>query len=182
MDNKNSKEYLISEDTNKVVMVWDIGEKYSIKYKINTRYGDRNYIFSCLLAFPHNNNHNYIITSCCISTGNYEKSSTRIYSMETGEFIKNIEGTDSMSVLYLLSWYNKLNKNYYIIQLGDGFVSINDLQNNDIYFKIEIGKSLHIFYAGLIYSLNDKDYLCTLMEQGMVSIINLYDKQTIKNI
>ena len=102
--------------------------------------------------------------------------------METGEFIKNIEGTDSMSVLYLLSWYNKLNKNDYIIQLGDGFVSINYLQNNDIYFKIEIGKYLHIFYAGLIYSINDKDYLCTLMEQGMVSIINLYDKQTIKNI
>ena len=57
MDNKNSKEYLISADTDKVVIVWDIDEKYNIKYKINTGYGDRNYIFSCLLVFPHNNNH-----------------------------------------------------------------------------------------------------------------------------
>ena len=77
----NNNEYLISADNEKKVFIWDINNDYKIIYKIETKYED--YIYSCLLIFPHNNNDNYIIIK---------------YSE------KNI-------IFYLLSWYNKKIKN-----------------------------------------------------------------------
>ena len=61
INNKDSNEYLISGDNDKIVIIWDITNNYEIKYKIKTNYGKRNFIFSCLIIFPHNSNNNYDI-------------------------------------------------------------------------------------------------------------------------
>ncbi len=61
INNKNNNEYLISTDSRRVVIIWNITENYNTNYKIKTKCNDS--IYSCLLIFPHNNNENYIITS-----------------------------------------------------------------------------------------------------------------------
>ena len=122
INNKDMNEYLISGDLDKIVIIWDISDNYKIKYKINTHYLDKNYIFSCLLIFPHFSCENYIITSCC---NNY--SISKIYSLNTGNFIKNIICSQGIEVNYLLSWYNKKNNKYYVIQFGKECIVINNI-------------------------------------------------------
>ena len=125
INNKDYNEYLISADLNYIVIIWDFTNNYNVKYNIYTKYN--NYIYSCLLVFPHNNNDNYIITSTyCISNDN-DKSATKIYSLNNGNFIKYINNTNNIEIYYLLSWYNKKNNKYYIIQLANKKIIINNL-------------------------------------------------------
>ena len=78
INGKNYHEYLISADDDKIVIIWDITNKYKIKYKINTNYEDD--ISSNILMFPPNINDNYIITSSNAISNNINKSATKIYS------------------------------------------------------------------------------------------------------
>ena len=123
INNKDYNEYLISADDNYIVIIWDITNNYNIKYQINTKYNS--YILSCLLVFPHNNNDNYIITSTRSTSNDNDKSATKIYSLNNGNFIKYINNTNNNSIYYLLSWYNKKNNKYYIIQLANKKIIIN---------------------------------------------------------
>ena len=89
-------EYLISADANQIVIVWDIYLNYNIKYQINTNYESYFSIFSCLLLLPINYyeefNNKYIdntmIISCRNTSKEIEKSGTKLYSLNNGEFIK----------------------------------------------------------------------------------------------
>ena len=116
INNKDYNEYLISADANHIVIIWDITNNYNIKYQINTKYNSD--IYSCLLAFPHNNNDNYIITSTWNTSNDNDKSATKIYLLNNGNFIKYINNTNNNNIYYLLSWYNKKNNKYYIMQLA----------------------------------------------------------------
>ena len=66
-----------------------------------------NEIYSCLLIFPHNTDDNFIITSTINRSNDNDKSSTKIYSLNNGQFIKYINNTNNNVIYYLLSWYNK---------------------------------------------------------------------------
>ena len=107
---KDYNEYLISSDAfsfDHKVIIWDITDNYSIKYKINTQY-NAGIIFSCLLAFPYGREVDFIITSTSnVNTYYKEYSSTKKYSLNDGKFIQNIEGSDNYPVYYLLSWYKE---------------------------------------------------------------------------
>ena len=134
--NKNSynfDEYLISADEDKKVIIWDITDtilNYKIKYKIDTKY--ENTIYSCLLIFPHNNVDNFIITSTNHKSNDNEKSSTKIYSLNNGDLIKYINNSNSEYIYYLLSWYNKKNNKYYIIQFSYKKIIINNLIEEEL--------------------------------------------------
>ena len=133
-NNKSYDEYLISADTDKIVIIWDITQNYEMKYKINTFYSKHGLIYSCLLVFPNNQNDNFIITSIdSCEHFNNEKTTTKIYSLDNGEFIRDIKNTSDVDIYYLLSWYNKIDKNYYIIQLANRRIIINNLLNDELY-------------------------------------------------
>ena len=174
INNKNMNEYLISGDDDKIVFIWDITDNYTIKYKIKTNYGENNYIFSCLLIFPHFSNEDYIITS---AVNNY--SMTKIYSFNNGSFIKGIK--DSKDVSYLLSWYNKNNNKYYIIQFQKYFISINNLIENELYAKLCDENAYHD--CGFIFNGKDNiDYLYSPSETKNIIVWDLYNKTIFKVI
>ena len=191
INNKNKKynEYLISADECCIVIIWDITNNYNIKYKIDNN--DVTYIFSCLLIFPHNINNNYIIFSI-LDESNYnhymhdlydyhnEKSTTKIHSLNNGKFIKEINQGNN-TIFYLLSWYNKKDNIYYIIQFSDKKIIINSLLENDSYFVLkQEPESRH--YSGFIYKKYDKDYLCSSSYNGYIHIWDLYNKNIFKII
>ena len=175
----NHNEYLISGDDNKIVIIWDITNNYNIKYEIDTKYKDD--IYSCLLIFPHNINDNYIITSTTNKSYNMDESSTKIYSLNNGKFIKYINNTTDNAINYLLSWYNKNIDKYYIIQFSFKKIIINDLIEDDNYLElIREPESDHV--CGLIYSKDNKDYLYSSLDNGYIHIWDLYDKILFKII
>ena len=179
MNNKNYNEYLISADKDKIVIIWDITNNYNIKYKINTKYGDD--IYSCLLIFPHNINNNYIITSTYNDSGNDEDSSTKIYSLNNGNFIKYINNTNNNAIFYLLSWYNKRNNKYYIIQFSYKKIMINNLLEEELYSEFS-NVSEHDHKSGFIYYIDNNDYLCSSSSNGYINIWDLYNKNIYKVI
>ena len=134
INKKNYNEYLISGD-DKIVIIWDITNYYNIKYQIDTKYEDN--IYSCLLIFPHNIDDNYIITSTYNESDDIDKSSTKIYSLSDGEFIKYINNTNNDEIYYLLSWYNKKNNKYYIIQFSFEKIIINNIIEEELYSELK---------------------------------------------
>ena len=177
-NDKDYNEYLISADMNKIVIIWDITNNYNIKYKIDTHYKD--YIFSCLLVFPHNSDDNFIITSSKYNN-KYDGLGTNIYSLNDGKLIRFIRECHKNDIRYLLSWYNKKNQKYYIIQLALKTILINNLLENETYSELK-GLKEDFHYCGFIYYENDKDYLCTSSNNGYINIWDLYEKKLFKVI
>ena len=181
INDKNNNEYLISGDDNKIVIIWDITDDYNIKYQIDTKYGDK--IYSCLLIFPHNTDNNYIITSTCnksFNKYNTDKSASKIYSLNNGQFIKYINNTYNSSIFYLLSWFNKKNNNYYIIQFSEKII-INNLLDEGLYSELKQDRK-EKYYSGFIYTKDNNDYLCSSSSDGYIDIWDLYNKKIFKSI
>jgi len=175
----NINEYLISGDYNKIVIIWDITNNYNIKYRIDTKYGDN--IYSCLLIFPNNNNDNYIITSTFNKTDDNDKSATKIFSLNNGQFIKYINNSNQNAIYYLLSWYNKKNNKYYIIQFAYKKIIIHNLLEDELYSElIQEPEDNHL--SGFIYNRNNNDYLCSSSYNGYINIWDLFNKKIFKII
>ena len=179
INNKDYNEYLISADLNYIFILWDITNNYNIKYNIDTKYND--YICSCLLIFPDNNNDNYIITSTQSRSDDNDKSATKIYSLNNGEFIKYINNTKNSYIYYLLSWYNKKKNKYYIIQLANKKIIINNLLEDELYSELK-HQPEDWHYSGFIYNIDNNDYLCSSSENGYINIWDLYNKNIFKVI
>ena len=174
----NNNEYLISADNEKKVFIWDINNDYKIIHKIETKYED--YIYSCLLIFPFDNNDNYIITSTYKTGDNPIISATKIYSLNNIDQFKYINNTNNNSIFYLLSWYNKKNEKYYIIQLSEKII-INNLFEDELYSELKQDpEGSHL--NGFIYNKNNNDYLCCSSDKGCINIWNLYEKNLFKKI
>jgi len=179
LNNKDYNEYLISADENKIVIIWDITNNYNIKYQINTNYDSD--IHSCLLVFPHNNNDNYIITSTDSTSNDNDKSATKIYSLNSGNFIKYINNTNNNQINYLLSWTNKKNNKYYLIQSAVCKTIINNLLEDELYCEL-INEPEDYHNSGFIYSIDNNDYLCNSSINGYINIWDLYNKNIFKVI
>ena len=180
-----NNEYLISADNNKIVIIWDITmgvNNYKIKYQIDTKYEGN--IYSCLLIFPHtidDNYNNYIITSTYNTSDDIDKSSTKIYSLNNGIFIKYINNTNNNQIFYLLSWYNKKNNKYYIIQFSYSKIIINNLIEDELYSELKQEPEDNHF-SGFIYEKENNDYLCSSSSNGNINIWDLYNKTIFKVI
>jgi len=183
IDNKYKDEYLISSDCEMKVIIFHISNNYKIKCIINTSYSKIGLIYSCLLIFPQNSDNNFIITSKENSSdnNNRDKSGTKIYSLNNGEFIRSINNTNNYSIYYLLSWYNKKNHKYYIIQLANNKIIINNLLEDELYSEL-IHEPEHYHNSGYIYSKNNNDYLCSTSTNGYINIWDLYQKSLFKSI
>ena len=178
INKKNNNEYLISADYNQIVIIWDITNNYKILYQIETKYKD--HIYSCLLVFPHHKKDDFIITSTYFN--NYqEKYSTKIFSFNSGKFIKYIPNENCNKIKYLLEWYSKKNDKYYIIQIGNFKVLIDNLLEDELYAEL---KSDHVGKqnSGLIFSKDNNDYLCCSSNNGYIDIWDLYNKKIFKVI
>ena len=179
INNKNNNEYLISADCNKIVIVWDINNNYSIKHNIKTLYND--HINSCLLFFPPNINDDYIIISSNATGNNIETSATKIYSLNNGNYIKYISNSNYFFISYLLSWYNKKKDKYYLVELAYQKIIINNLLENELYCKLKYEpESFH--NSGFIFNKGNNEYLCCSSTKGYINIWDLYNQNLFKVI
>ena len=110
-----------------------------------------------------------------------DKSSTKIYSFNNGEFIKYINNTNNNSIYYLLSWYNKKNNNYYIIQFSYKKIIINNLLEDELYSELKQEPETDHF-SGFIYNKDNNDYLYSSSSNGYINIWDLYNKKIFKII
>ena len=178
-NNTNYNEYLISADDNKIVIIWDIVNNYNIKYTIDTKYGHN--IYSCLLIFPTNANDNYVVTSSYNESDNIDKSATKIYSLNNKKFFKYIQNTNNKAIYYLLTWYNKKNSKYYIIQFSFKKILINNLLEDELYSElIQDPEDNH--FSGFLFNKDNNDYLCSSSSIGYINIWDLYNKSIYKSI
>ena len=175
---KNNNEFLISADDNYIVIIWDISNNYNIKYQINTKY--KNNIYSCLLIFPHISEDNYIITST-LNKQSIEDSATKIYSLNNGNFIRYIPGSNANHIFYLLSWYKQNNNKYYIIQFSYKKIIINNLLGNTLYAELKHLDEAR-YFSGFIYKKDNNDFLCSSSDIGYIDIWDLNNKYMINYI
>ena len=180
INNINSEEYLISADNDIIVIIWEITYNFNIKFKINTNYSDN--IYSCLLLFDLINENNYIVTSSYAQLDDNEKSATKLYSLENGQLIKYISHTNKNAIYYLLSWYNKNNNKYYIIQFSFKAILINSVVDDELYCElVQEPEDNHL--SGFIFNLDDNtDYLCSSSYNGYINLWDLFNKSIYKVI
>ena len=157
----NKKQYLLSADYSKLVLVWDITNNYSPIIKIITKY--TKYIYSFMIIFEMN----YIITS---TEGTSDEDYSRIYSLTNGKSIANIENTNKNETLCLLQWYH--NKKYYLIELCYRNILIYDLSNRKLYKNLTEKSNLSkYYYSGFVTC--DNKYLYACNNKGKIKIYNL---------
>ena len=110
-----------------------------------------------------------------------DKSSTKIYSLNNGQFMKYINNTNNIVIYYLLSWYNKKNNKYYIIQFSCKKIIINNLIEDELYSEL-IQEPEDSHFSGFIYEKENNDYLCSSSYNGYINIWDLYNKTIFKVI
>lgn len=171
---KDNTEYIISADQGNSYVVTDLKGKI-----ISSIWGYfTGYIQSCLLVFPNKLTNNYVITS---TNGKDYFSLTDVYILGDYKVINSFKNSD-YSIYFLLSWYNKKYDRYYIIQLGEQKISINNLLSEEIYFESgKIGENEE-FLSGFIYNNDDDDLLCSCTANGNIYILSLYHEKFIKKI
>ncbi len=101
--------------------------------------------------------------------------------MNNGEFIKCINNTNNSRIYYLLSWYNKKNNKYYIIQFSFEKIIISNLLEDELYSELkQEPEQNHL--SGFIYEKDNNDYLCSSSCNGYINIWDLFNKKIFKII
>lgn len=169
-----NKEYLISADDDENVIIWDIPNDFKVKYKIETKYDKA--ILSCLIVY-NIENIDYFITSTWSNSDSNEKSSTKVYSLENGEFFRYINNTNNNITNYLMSWYNQKDNDYYIIELCQERISINSLFKDRQYLDFKDEFFAKDLYCGYLYQKEEKDFLCICSSNGRIIFWDLLSKK-----
>ena len=175
--NKNNKikdeEYILSCDSDKLIIIWDINNNFNQKYSIKENFkGDINDALILFNMF----NKNYVITSSD-NYGNYNEY-TKLYEIKKNiSFIKNIFNTNKNRNTYLIPWLYK-NK-YYLIACCDSEISINNIFEEETYATLkEKPEGKH--YCGFLYNDN---YLCVSdINNNFIRIWDLVNKTIYKTI
>lgn len=174
-DVSKEKEYLVSSDYDKKVIVWDIKNDFKLICTITTEF--KGYIYSCLMLVK--NNANLLIIS------NVDESAqTKVYDFQKNVQVSTIPGKQ---IFYLIYWYNMKDNNDYVIQCGKGEVSIINLLSGGSYASFSPENKNHIVFGGVLFSKEDSpnkivDFLLTIGSQGCINIYNLDSKKLVKNI
>ena len=175
--NKNKlHDFLISGDTDQIVIVWDVSYKYSVNQFIYKIQYDGNNIYSLfLLSLEEKDNiKNYLLI--------YDKS-VNIYQLNNGKFIKNINHFPSKEekIINLIKWKNKDNNLDYIIKCTFHRIIIFNFIDEDIFFELSNylknnnnQNNLSYKTEGCIFSNNKIDYLCILSSSMNLEIWDLY--------
>ena len=166
----NEKEYILSCDCTKLVIIWDIQNFFNKKYTIQSKYNG--YIYDALLLFNVFNN-NYILIS---STKDIEYN--KLYEFkENTKFIKNIYITNEHDTYFMITWLYQ-NK-YYIIDFSNNKISINNLFEDENYAILTMEpEGAH--YRGYIFNDN---YLCVNdLNHNFIRIWDLVNKVIYKQI
>ena len=177
--NKSKKrEFIISSDCDGILCIWNAqNNNFVLRHKITSYQND---IYSCLLIFKNDVNFNIpddLLVFGCESISEEEVYATKVYSLNKGNFLKNILFTNKERIRYLLMWQNKKNNENYLICLAmDKILLINFLKNKKE--KELTTNEKNTYNCGIIYNekidqQNEKSYLCCSSSTGHVIVFDL---------
>ena len=182
INKEKSWEYIISTDCEGVIGIWSVSNNFILQQRINV-YQQKD-IFNCLLLFKNeidfnfNVQEDYIIFGC-ESTNDNDSTSVKVYSLNKGNFIKNIVGTNTEKIRDLLLWKNKKINEYFLYCLAkDKIIVINFLKNQK---EKELStQDRNMFNCGMIYDEINKEgsessYLLVTSSTGHIIIFELYE-------
>ena len=124
------------------------------------------------------------MVTCTGNKSSYDICYTVVYSLTEKKIIQNIKDSNNTDVFLLLSWYNKNNENYYILQFDKYGIEIVNLLKDEKYWKIGPYIKEHReenFKTGFIYKKDKVDYLCTLSGDNYLDLFNLHKKSVLKS-
>ena len=104
-----NREFIITADCDGILCIWSASNlNFFLKHKINA-YNQVD-IYSCLLLFKNEINFkiddDYIVFAC-EAISDDDTTCTKVYSLNKGNFIKNILSTNKEKTRNLLIWHNK---------------------------------------------------------------------------
>ena len=147
-----SEDFLLSCDYMHSIIIWDIQNNFNIKYKFKSNYFGL--IHYALLLF-NIYNEDYILLSSTNRNIFIKYDYSKLYKFkEETPFVKDIYNTDTNYTNYMIPW--SYNKKYYIIELCDEKISINNLFENENYAVLS-KEPEGDHQCGYIYNEN---YLC----------------------
>ena len=179
IDKTKKREYIISADCEGILCIWKHNNtNFSLQSKITVF--NQIDIYSCLLLFKDDIDFkiedDYILFGC-ESVSDDETTSTKVYSLNKGNFIRNIVFTNKEKIRNLLMWNNKKNNENYLLCLAmDKILIINFLKNQK---EKEIAtKEKNTFNCGIIYNekideQNEQCYLCCTSSTGHILVFDL---------
>ena len=163
-DSIKNKNYLMSIDNIKLVIIWDITNNFQ-KKKLILDY--KGIIYSALLIFNIFDN-DYIITS---SYNLLEY--TKIFSFDKLKFIRNINFSDKNYTRYIIPWEKENYEGFYIIEFCDGKISIINIFEDEINIELNNDDKSEKYCNGFLYNKNNVEYLCSGGWSGKIYIFNL---------
>ena len=180
LNKAKTREHIISADCDGNICIWSAPNAYFILQKKIHAY-NQNDIYSCILLFKDEVNYkiedDYLIFACEVVADD-ETTSAKVYSLNKGNFIRNIFATNNEKIRYLLMWNNKKNKETYLICLGmDKIMIINFLKNRKE--KEIITKEKNTYNCGIIYNEkiegenNEKSFLVCTSSMGRILVFDL---------
>lgn len=181
LDKSKKREYIISADCEAILCIWKHNNIcFCLQNKI-TAFNQID-IYTCLILFKDDINFkiddDYVIFAC-EAISDDDTTSTKVYSLNKGNFIKNIPFTHKEKIRYLLIWHNKKKNGMYIICLAmDKILIINFLTNQKE--KDITTKEKNTYNCGIIYNEksdenNEKTYLCCTSSTGHILVFDLED-------
>ena len=105
-----------------------------------------------------------------------EEYPTTIYNINNGQMLKEINNTSKNKTRFIIPWFNKLEGNYYLIELCEDLLIIVSILHNKIYTKLDEEK-YKSYNSGFIYDINDIDFLFAANSWGEINVFNLKKKE-----
>ena len=179
--NKNNKieEFILSVDIKGILIIWDVHDEFKFKFKINT---NEYVIYSSIILFNIINGENYIITSNSYVSEHENSAYSKLYSLKTGKFVKNINHTNTNGTYYITYWYNQSKNCYYEIECCLEKISIIDLSKNELYHEFISENEEEAFTQAFVFQKNNKNYLCSSSMHGEIKFWDLDNKELEKKI
>lgn len=163
-DEKHNKNYLITSDIFPLVLIWEIENENSIILKYTISIYNFGEILSALILFEPKNK--------IIVTSNNESLYSSEFSLNSGNFIRYIPGTNNKTY-YILEYKD------YIIELCFDKIYFYDLKENEEKFLIKNENTKGINIYG--YIMKDTLFINNF-SQGKIMIFDLLEKIVIKVI
>ena len=174
-----TEEFILSVDIKGILIIWDVNDDFKLKYKINT---NEYVIYSSVILFNIINGENYIITSNSYVSEHENSAYSKLYSLKTGKFVRNINHTNSNGTYYITHWCNPSKNYYYEIECCLEKISIIDLLKNELYHEFISENEEEAFTQAFVFQKNNKNYLCSSSMHGEIKIWDLENKKLEKKI
>ena len=184
LNQRNSKEYLITANIKSVVKIISITDNYDLIASINFPKEFKNTwnFLNCAIIFNIQINSRKLDILLVSSRARYqEEYPTKIYNLANGQFLKDINNTEKNKTRFIIPWFNEYKGLYYLVECCENLLIIINILHNEIYAKLD-EERFKIYSSGFVHKKNHIDYLFVSNSSSEIKIWNLMNKELVKLI